>query len=115
MEHFEERATTEIFHHAYISLRCVDDTFTIPQESEVEQFTRHLNYVDDNIKFIVEVEENNTPAFLDTCLKDDGSTKMKVYQEATHTDRYLNRESNHPLEHTRSVVRSLLQGAERLM
>ena len=66
----------------YIWLRYVDDT-----ESGVEQFTQHLNLMDDNIKFTVEAEQNNTLAFITTCicLKDDGSTKVKVYQKATHT------------------------------
>ena len=100
----------------YIWLKYVDDTFTVLQESEVGQFTQHLNSMDDNTKFTVEVEQNNTPVFLDTCicLKDDGSTKVKVYRKATHTDQYLNWESNHPLEHERSVVRTLLERAERL-
>ena len=100
----------------YIWLRYVDDTFTVLQEGEVEQFTQHLNSMDDIIKFTVEVEQNNTPASLDTCicLKDDGSTKVKVYRKATHTDQYLNLESIHPLENKRSVVRTLLERAERL-
>ena len=71
-----------------IWLRYVDDTFTVLQESEVEHFTHHLNSMDENIKFTVEPEQDNTLAFLDTCvcLNDDGSTKVKIYRKATHTE-----------------------------
>ena len=64
------------------------------QESEVEQFTQHLNYTDDNT-FTVEAEQNKKLALLDTCicLKDDESTKMNK----------------------RSVVGTLLQRAESLI
>ena len=117
MEHFEERSIREALHPPDIWLRYVDDTFTVLQESEVEHLTHHLNSMDENIKFTVEPEQDNMLAFLDTCicLKDDGSTKVKIYQKTTHTNQYLNWDSNHHLEHKRSVVRTLLQRPENLV
>ena len=57
-----------LLHPLYIWFTYVDDAFTVLQESEVEQFTQYPNSMDDNIKFTVEVEQNNTLAFLDTCI-----------------------------------------------
>ena len=68
MEHFEERAIRKAPHPPDIWLRYVDDTFTVLQESEVEHFTHHLNSMDENIKFMVEPEQDNTLAFLNTCI-----------------------------------------------
>ena len=78
VEHLKEITIRETHHPQDIRLRYLDDTFTVLQESEVEHFTHHLNSIPENIKFMVEPEQNNTLASLDTCtcLKDDRSTKV---------------------------------------
>jgi hypothetical protein len=95
----------------------VDDTFVVIHEYEVDDFTRHINNMDPHIKFTVERDSDGHLPFLDTlvCLQDDGSLKTKIYRNKTHTDQYLQFQSNHHLSHKRSVVQTLMHRAETIV
>ena len=116
MEDVEERALATADVQPRFWKRCVDDTCTAVPASRVQEFLEHLNSVEPSIRFTVEVESNGQLPFLDVLPRHDpdGSIAKSVYRKPTHTDRYLDFSSHHPLAHTIAVVRTLHTRAESI-
>ncbi|BHF79181.1 hypothetical protein SprV_0602230000 [Sparganum proliferum] len=94
--------------------RYVDDTFVVIDWDQLLTFKERLNEVFPDIQFTMEEEENNQLAFLDVvvCRKDCGGPKTKVFRKATNTIQVLNFNSNPPISHKRSCVRTLYRHVE---
>nr|VZI43459.1 unnamed protein product [Spirometra erinaceieuropaei] len=94
--------------------RYVDDTFVVIERDQVLTFKERLNSVFLDIQFTMEEEEDNQLPFIDVlvCRKDCGGLKTKVFRKATNTTQILNFNSNHPISHKRSCVRTLFRRVE---
>ncbi|XP_055856163.1 uncharacterized protein LOC129919329 [Episyrphus balteatus] len=101
MQYFKMKALETSPIKPVIWKRYVDDTFCILNKNDVDTFLNHLNSVHSKIQFTMEIEENNTLAFLDVKVikNQDGTLGHTVYRKNTHTDRYLHAASHHHPEY----------------
>ena len=119
MEYFEKRALGPELPISFTIntwLRYVDDVLTIVKKGTHDSLLNYLNSVDSNIKFTVEPpNEHGAIPFLDTFPRpSDNKITISVYRKPTHTDRYLDFNSNHPKSAKRAVVRALTDRAKNV-
>ena len=116
MEEIEDQALSTFAQPPRFWKRYVDDTCTAIPSHLVTPFHEHLNGVNEHIQFTLEIEKDGSLPFLDVLLhhRPDGSLHTSVYRKPTHTDRYLDFSSHHPLTHKRSVVTTLFSRANSL-
>ena len=81
--------------------------------NRVQHLLQHLNTIESTIQFTVEVENDGKLPFLDVNISrlPDGSFNTSVFIKPTHTDRYLDFASHHPISHKRAVVSTLTSRA----
>ncbi|BHF77153.1 hypothetical protein SprV_0502025600 [Sparganum proliferum] len=101
-------------HKSKFWARYVDDTFVVIERDQLLTFKERLNAVFPDIQFTMEEEENNQLTVLDVlvCRKDCRGLETKVFRKATNTMQVLNLNSNHPIRHKRSCVRTLYRRVE---
>ena len=82
----------------------------------VKNFHCHLNSIEPSIQFTLEAESEGQLAFLDVLISHnlDGSIDTTVYRKPTHTNKYVDFSSHHPLAHKIAVVRTLYSKAQAL-
>ena len=109
MEWFEQTALDTFPHEITIWRRYVDDTIVALNQDLIEPLTIHINSIDAAIKFTREDERDQAIPMLDTKTKRDAAGKLSfsVYRKPTHTDQYLQFDSNQPLQHKLGVIRTL--------
>ena len=117
MGHLETQALNNFMNPPRIFIRYVDDTFVIMKRAFYTEFLSFLNCLCNSIKFTMELANtDNSISFLDCLvkLKCDNTFDISVYRKPTHSDRYLNFYSAHPVHMKKAIIKSLVFRAERL-
>ncbi|BHF71973.1 hypothetical protein SprV_0401503500 [Sparganum proliferum] len=86
-----------------------DDTFEIIDQDKITYYEELLNSIIPDLQFTMEEEVESKLSFLDVlvCSQPDGKLATSVYRKPTNTLQMLSYNSNHPLQHHRSCVRTL--------
>ena len=99
--------------------RYVDDILAVIPKTGISRFKEHLNTIDPtgSIKFTHEEMSGDHIPFLDANIHVTPSKTVKftVYRKKTHTNQYLSFHSNHHISHKLSVVRTLVDRAEKVV
>ena len=113
LEEIEQTALNTYLNPPSLWARYVDDVYAIMEKAEVESFHDYLNTISTLIKFTKELEKSGQLAFLDVSVQqmENGSLATSVYRKPTHTDRYLQYSSHHPVIQKVSVARTLFSRA----
>ena len=116
MEEIEQTALNTYLNPPSLLVRYVDDVYAIVEKTEVEPFHDYLNTISTSIKFTKELEKSGQLAFLNVSVQqmEDGSLATSVYRKPTHTDRYHQHSSHHPVNQKVSVARTLFSRANRI-
>ena len=110
MEAFENKAIATALHPPRIWKRYVDDTFVLQHQAHKEEFLQHIDTVDPSIQFTIEeAKEDGSIPVLDTIIRPeaDGTFTIGVYRKPTHTDLYLQWDSNHNIAAKYNVINTL--------
>ena len=96
--------------------RYVDDVFSIIPKGNQDRMLQYLNSIDSHIKFTTEQpNKEGVIPFLDTFPRPQGGgIAVAVYRKPTHTDRYLDFHSSHPISAKRAVVIALMDRVENV-
>ena len=117
MEDLETKAIQSAQNPPSFWRRFVDDTLSIMKSSQIDNFLQHLNSLDQNIQFTKkEARADGSMPFLDVLIipREDGSLETTVYRKPTHTDLYLQWDSNHTLTSKYGVVGTLHHRAQQI-
>ena len=95
--------------------RCVVDVHSATRKDQVNQLQEHLNSIHPHIKFTVDLPGTDGLPLLDTLTKPtSNSIESTVYRKPTHTDRYLDNNSNHPISAKKSLIHTPINRAKQV-
>ena len=117
MDSFEVEAIRSAPHPPYTWKRFVDDTFTILESTQKNEFLEHINSTDQHIQFRAEDQRSDgAMPFLDILITPgkDGSLSTSVFRKPIHTDLYLQWDSHHTLTSKYSMIGTLQHRAQTI-
>ena len=97
--------------------RYVDDTFLIFNDrDDCELFCEYFNTKHPNIKFTLEIENNNTLAFLDVLVSrlEDGTITTSLYRKPTFSGLHMKFDSFVPHQYKINLITGLLNRAWKI-
>ena len=95
--------------------RYVDEVHSATRKDPINKLQEHLNPIDPHIKFTIELPGTDGLSFLDTLTKPTPNfIESTVYRKPTHTDRYLDYNSNHPISAKLSAIHTLIHRAKQV-
>lgn len=100
-----------------IWLRYVDDVFCLfsISETKIREFHSRINKWHKNLKFTVELEENNSLAFLDVLVtKEETHLTTSLYRKPTHTGLYMLWDSCQSRRYKLGLIRTLVIRIHRI-
>ena len=96
-------------------LGYVDDIFSMLKKNVVGALLKHLNQQHPSIQFTLEEEKNQQLPFMDVRVhRGQNKLKTSIYRKPTHTGRYLNYSSNHPVSAKRAVAYALINRMDHI-
>ena len=115
MEYFESLAIPSSPTLIKWWFRYVDDVHSATRKDQVNKVQEHLNSRDPHIKYTIELSGTDRLPFLDTLTKlTPNSIESIVYRKPTHTDRYLDYKSNHPISAKLLVLHTVIHRVKQL-
>ena len=117
MKVFETKALSTATNLPTMWKRFVDDTFVVIKTSHKEEFFKHINSIEESIRFTAEdTQADGSLPFLDALVtpQADGTLSTSVYRKPTHTNQYLQWDSHHAISAKYSVISTLFHRAKEI-
>ncbi|XP_067619916.1 uncharacterized protein [Eurosta solidaginis] len=119
MEKLLDDTMLKLRHKPRILTKYVDDLFAIIKENEIQNTLDTLNTFDKNIKFSIELENDEELPYLDSIINRRGNQlKLKWYQKPTASGRIINFNSKHPktmiMNTAKGCIRKMLQTSDEV-
>ena len=99
MEYFESLAILSSPTLIKWWFRYVDNVHSATRKDQVNHLQEYLNSIDPHMKFTIDLPGTDGLPFLDNLTKPtSNSIESTLYRKPTHTDRYLDYNSNHTFQ-----------------